>query len=439
MSTLSGTRLQSTTLQRLPSLIAGSAPVSSQMDFLKAESHIGDHFLTNRQLEVIYRSDIHTGLKESLAAELLEANGPNVLLELHGTSMWKIFRQNLFGWFQCILWAGAILNFVAYFGSSYLDSGGDHGGHSAKEYLYLGTVITLTILGTGLFGFYQEFKNIAVMTGFEKLIPPDAIVIREGKRKVVPNTELVMGDIVEMKSGDIVPADIRILSCTNFTTDMSSLTGESEPVRHRPECTNSNPLASKNMLYFSCPVLEGVARGMVVATGENTQIGRIAGLVTGLQKEETPIAKEITYFVKIICGIAFFFGAIFFLMVFIIQKSWLTALQYMLGIILANVPEGLLVTLTVCMTLSAKALKSKNCLAKTLQAVETLGSTSCICSDKTGTLTQNRMSVSHLYCNNEIMDRNNFTRVYDMTYATLCLAASLNLKAEFAYETKRID
>ncbi|CAB3253744.1 unnamed protein product [Arctia plantaginis] len=432
MLTLSGTRLKSSTLQRLPSLIAGSAPITSQMDILKGESHVGDHFLTNKQLELVYRSNIHSGLKETFAAELLESNGPNVLLELHGTSMWKIFRSNLFGWFQCILWAGAILNFIAYFGSSYLDVGEDHGGHSTKEYLYLGTVITFTILGTGLFGFYQEAKNIAVMSGFEKLVPPDAVVIRESKRKVIPNTELVVGDIVEMKSGDIVPADIRILTCTNFTTDKSSLTGESEPVRHRPECTNSNPLESKNMLYFGCPVLDGVAKGMVVATGEKTQIGRIAGLVTGLEKEKTPIAKEITYFVKIICGVAFFFGAIFFFMVYIIQKSWLTALQYMLGIILANVPEGLLVTLTVCMTLSAKALKSKNCLAKTLQAVETLGSTSCICSDKTGTMTQNRMSVSHLYSNYEILDWKNYVHVSDSTYATLCLAASLNLKAEFS-------
>ncbi|XP_075973565.1 sodium/potassium-transporting ATPase subunit alpha-like [Anticarsia gemmatalis] len=428
-------RRRSSTLQRLPSLIAGGAPASSEIEILKEETHTGDHFLTPAQLEVIYRSNVNTGLSENFAAELLAIHGPNALKELHGTSLWKVFRHNLFGWFQCVLWVGAILNFIAYFSSEWTAHGSDESGHSPKEYLYLGSVITITIIGTGLFGFYQEAKNIAVMSGFEKLIPPNAVVIREGIKKVIPNVDLVIGDIVEMKGGDIVPADIRVLNCSNFSTDMSSLTGESEPIKHRPECTNSNPLESKNMIYFGCPIVEGTARGIVVATGEMTQMGKIAGLVTGLEKEQTPIAKEITHFIKLICGVAFVFGILFFIMVYLIQRNWLSALQYMLGIILANVPEGLIVTLTVCMTLSAKSLKKKNCLAKTLQAVETLGSTSCICSDKTGTLTENQMTVSHLFCNFEILDKTDHTHVSRPTYATLCLVASLNLKAEFTYDT----
>ncbi|XP_026725207.1 sodium/potassium-transporting ATPase subunit alpha-like [Trichoplusia ni] len=407
----------------------------SQISVLKEESHTGDHFLTPTQLENIYRTNVNTGLSESFAEELLERYGPNELKELRGTSYWKIFRHNLFGWFQCVLWIGAILNFVAFFCAAKIDAHSETGGHSPKEYLYLGFVITATVVGTGLFGFYQEAKNAAVMSGFEKLVPPNAVVIRDGIKKTVPNSDLVIGDIVEMKSGDIVPADVRILTCSNFNTDMSSLTGESEPIKHRPECTHSNPLESRNMAYFSCPITEGVAKAMVIATGQMTQIGKIAGLVTGLEKEETPISKEITHFIKLICGVAFAFGFIFFVMVYVIQKSWLSALQYMLGIILANVPEGLIVTLTVCMTLSAKQLKSKNCLAKTLQAVETLGSTSCICSDKTGTLTQNQMSVSHLFCNFKIIDYNDHSHVSNPTYSTLCVAASLNLKATFAHET----
>lgn len=437
IGSLGGRRRSSVrSVSRLTSIMSGNTLVS-EIDVLKTETHTGDHFMTPAQLEIMYRSNLNTGLTESFAAELLEIHGPNALKELRGTSYWSLFRHNLFGWFQCVLWVGAILNFVAFFGSSFLDTGGDEesGGHSAKEYLYLGCVITLTVVCTGLFGFYQEAKNAAVMSGFEKLVPPNATVIREGIKKTIPNSELTLGDIVEMKGGDIVPADCRIITCSNFSTDMSSLTGESEPIKHRPECTHSNPLESKNMIYFGCPITEGSARAMVIAVGEMTQIGKIAGLVTGLQKEETPIAKEITHFIKLLCGVAFVFGIIFFIMVYSIQKSWLSALQYMLGIILANVPEGLIVTLTVCMTLSAKALKKKNCLAKTLQAVETLGSTSCICSDKTGTLTQNLMTVSHLYCNFEILEKDDHTRVSDPTYATLCLAASLNLKAEFTHDT----
>ncbi|XP_045526223.1 sodium/potassium-transporting ATPase subunit alpha-like [Pieris brassicae] len=421
---------------RHPSL-QHAGPDVSELTLLKEESHSGDHFLSPAQLEVVFRTNIITGLTEVFAKEMLDTYGPNKLKELKGNSYWKIFRHNLFGWFQCVLWCGAILNFVGYFFSDTLDSG-DSSGHSGKEYLYLGCVITATIVGTGLFGFYQEAKNMAVMSGFENLVPPNATVIRDGVKKVIPNSDVVLGDIVEMTGGEVVPADVRILSCTNFKTDMSSLTGESEPIQHRPECTNSNPLESKNMVYFGCPITEGSAKGVVVATGEMTQIGKIAGLVTGLEKEETPIAKEITHFIKLICGVAFTFGIMFFIMVFVIQRSWLSALQYMLGIILANVPEGLIVTLTVCMTLSANNLKQKNCLAKTLQAVETLGSTSCICSDKTGTLTENQMNVSHLFCNFVIFDKNDHEHVSDPSYATLSLAASLNLKATFAFDTMNL-
>ncbi|CAG5032844.1 unnamed protein product [Parnassius apollo] len=410
-----------------------STDATSELNLLKEETYTGDHFLSPAQLEVVFRTNITNGLTENFAQELLKNYGPNKLKELKGTSYWRIFRRNLFGWFQCVLWCGAILNFIGYLFSDAIDA--ENSGHSSNEYLYLGCVITATIVGTGLFGFYQEAKNMAVMSGFEKMVPADAVVIRDGLKKVIPNSDIVIGDIVEMTGGEIVPADVRILSCANFMTDMSSLTGESEAVKHTPECTHSNPLESKNMAYFGCPIVEGSAKGVVIATGEMTQIGKIAGLVTGLKKEETPIAKEITHFIKLVCGVAFTCGLIFFLMVYFVQRSWISAMQYMLGIILANVPEGLIVTLTVCMTLSAKQLKKKNCLAKTLQAVETLGSTSCICSDKTGTLTENQMTVAHLFCNFTIYDKNDHTHVSETPYSELCLAASLNLKAVFAHDT----
>ncbi|KOB74067.1 putative CBR-EAT-6 protein [Operophtera brumata] len=423
--------------RRFSILTHGSgAHINSELNLLKEESHSGDHFLTPGQLEVVYRTNVNTGLSNNLAKELLQLHGPNALKQLRGTSRWQVFRHNLFGWFQCVLWVGAILNFIAYFFSKQIDQ--EEGAHSEKEYLYLGCVITLTIVGTGLFGFYQEAKNIAEMSGFEKLVPPEAHVIREGIKQVIPNVDVVIGDIVEMSGGQVVPADVRILTESGFKTDMSSLTGESDPIKHSELCTHSSPLESKNMTYFGCPITEGTAKGVVVATGELTEMGKIAGLVTGLHKEETPIAKEITHFIKLICGVAFVFGFIFFLMVYFIQRSWLSALQYMLGIVLANVPEGLIVTLTVCMTLSAKQLKKKNCLAKTLQAVETLGSTSCICSDKTGTLTENQMNVSHLFCDFKIYDKLDHSQVSNPTFATLCLAASLNLRAEFDHQTIKL-
>ena len=162
---------------------------------------------------------------------------------------------------------------------------------------------------------------------------------------------------------------------------------------------------------------------MVVNVGDNTVMGRIAGLVSGLEGGQTPIAKEIEHFIHIITAVAIFLGVSFFVIAFILGYNWLDAVIFLIGIIVANVPEGLLATVTVCLTLTAKRMASKvdinfasfsldnaymvfsqNCLVKNLEAVETLGSTSCICSDKTGTLTQNRMTVAHMWFDNKIMD-----------------------------------
>ena len=150
--------------------------------------------------------------------------------------------------------------------------------------------------------------------------------------------------------------------------------------------------------------MEGTAIGMVVNIGDNTVMGRIAGLASGLEGGQTPIAKEIEHFIHIITAVAVFLGVSFFIIAFILGYNWLDAVIFMIGIIVANVPEGLLATVTVCLTLTAKRMAAKNCLVKNLEAVETLGSTSCICSDKTGTLTQNRMTVAHMWFDNKIVE-----------------------------------
>merc|ERR1719348_2099566 len=143
---------------------------------------------------------------------------------------------------------------------------------------------------------------------------------------------------------------------------------------------------------------------MVVNIGDNTVMGRIAGLASGLEGGQTPIAKEIAHFIHLITGVAVFLGVTFFIIAFVLGYNWLDAVIFLIGIIVANVPEGLLATVTVCLTLTAKRMASKNCLVKNLEAVETLGSTSTICSDKTGTLTQNRMTVAHMWFDNKIVE-----------------------------------
>lgn len=229
-----------------------------------------------------------------------------------------------------------------------------------------------------------------------------ACVIRGGQKYTVPAESIVAGDVVEVKGGDRIPADIRIIIAHGCKVDNSCLTGESEPQSRQPDQTNENPLETKNLAFFSTNCVEGAAKGIVIATGDRTIMGRIANLASGLEMGETPIAREIEHFIHIITGVAVFLGVTFFVVAFFLGYYWLDAVIFLIGIIVANVPEGLLATVTVCLTLTAKRMASKNCLVKNLEAVETLGSTSTICSDKTGTLTQNRMTVSHLWFDNQI-------------------------------------
>merc|ERR1712012_758226 len=352
---------------------------------LKQELEIDVHKVDVDVLCKRFNTNVEQGLTDAAAAAGLAQYGKNELTPPPTTPEWVKFCQCLFSGFACLLWLGAVLCFLAYSiqASAYEEPPDDN--------LFLGVVLSAVVTVTGIFSYYQESKSAKIMEGFKNLVPQYALVRRNGGEKITVKAEdLTLGDIVEIKFGDRCPADLRILEARGLKVDNSSLTGESEPQARGPEFTHENPLETKNLAFFSTNAVEGTAVGMVVNIGDNTVMGRIAGLASGLEGGQTPIAKEIEHFIHIITGVAVFLGVTFFIIAFI------------LGIIVANVPEGLLATVTVCLTLTAKRMASKNCLVKNLEAVETLGSTSCICSDKTGTLTQNRMTVAHMWFDNKI-------------------------------------
>ncbi len=329
---------------------------------------------------------------------VLARDGPNALTPPKTTPEWVKFCKQLFGGFAMLLWAGSFLCFFAYTITyiNYDEVPGDN--------LYLGIVLAAVVVMTGIFSYFQEAKSSRIMDSFKNLIPQEAVVIRDGQKFTCYATTLVVGDIIEVKFGDRVPADIRILESSSFKVDNSSLTGESEPQSRSPEFTKENPLETKNIAFFSTNAVEGQAKGIVIRTGDRTVMGRIANLASGLGTVETPISKEIHYFIKLITSVAVFLGVSFFIIALVLEYYWLDAVIFLIGIIVANVPEGLLATVTVCLTLTAKRMAKKNCLVKNLEAVETLGSTSTICSDKTGTLTQNRMTVAHMWFDNNIIE-----------------------------------
>jgi sodium/potassium-transporting ATPase subunit alpha len=243
------------------------------------------------------------------------------------------------------------------------------------------------------------------MESVKNLLPSMATVIREGKSKKLDALRLVRGDIIILKGGDKVPADIRVIKCTDDTqVDNASLTGESEPQKRMTECTDDNPLETKNICFFGTFIPQGNCTGVVVNTGDRTVMGRIAKLATATGNDKTPIAIEIEHFVHIVSGVALFLGVTFFIIGVAIGTDIVSNLIFMIGIIVANVPEGLLATVTVCLTLTANRMATKSVLVKNLEGVETLGSTTCICSDKTGTLTQNVMTVANIVYDSKIWD-----------------------------------
>jgi sodium/potassium-transporting ATPase subunit alpha len=365
---------------------------------LKKELEVDVHKLPVDDIYKRFGTNPNTGLTPSQVKASQEKHGMNCLTPPPTTPEWVKFLKNLFGGFALLLWIGAILCFVAYFiQATTMEQPPD-------DNLYLGIVLTAVVVITGIFSYYQESKSSKIMESFKNMVPQYAICLREGEKLTLKAEELTPGDIIEVKFGDRIPADIRILEARGFKVDNSSLTGESEPQSRSPEYTHENPLETKNLAFFSTNAVEGTARGIVVNIGDNTVMGRIAGLASGLDTGDTPIAKEIAHFIHIITGVAVFLGVTFFLIAFILGYHWLDAVIFLIGIIVANVPEGLLATVTVCLTLTAKRMASKNCLVKNLEAVETLGSTSTICSDKTGTLTQNRMTVAHMWYDNQILE-----------------------------------
>ncbi|KAG8182327.1 hypothetical protein JTE90_004094 [Oedothorax gibbosus] len=368
------------------------------LDELKQEVDMDEHKISVEELYSRLGTNPETGLTAMQAREIFERDGPNALTPPKKIPEWVKFCKQLFGGFALLLWIGAVLCFIAYS----IQVGTSEG--SVEDNLYLGIVLATVVIVTGCFSYYQEARSSKIMESFKNMVPQYATIIREGQKHTLPAEDVVVGDLVEVKGGDRVPADIRVISSQSLKVDNSSLTGESEPQTRSPEMTNDNPLETRNIAFFSTNCVEGTGRGIVINTGDRTVMGRIANLASGLEMGDTPIAREIAHFIHIITSVAVFLGVTFFIIAFILGYYWLDAVIFLIGIIVANVPEGLLATVTVCLTLTAKRMASKNCLVKNLEAVETLGSTSTICSDKTGTLTQNRMTVAHMWFDNQIIE-----------------------------------
>ena len=274
--------------------------------------------------------------------------------------------------------------------------------HSDLESMFEGILILAIVIINAIVGVLQEQKAENALSALEKSTEPFAKVYRDGKLQKIKVHEIVPGDIVELKTGDIVPADIRIISCNNLKCNESSLTGESLSVSKTDICLNKENLTiadQENICFSGTNVTSGKGKGIVIATGKNTEIGKIAKVLGQTKKEKTPLEKNIDKIGKFLTiGILGIVVIVFLVQIFLNKnQSIIDSLLTSVALAVAAIPESLPAVITIIMALGVQRLAKKNAIIKKLSAVETLGSCNIICSDKTGTLTKNEMSVKHIY------------------------------------------
>lgn len=352
---------------------------------LKNELEMWEHKVSVQELCEKLATNGKTGLTEKDAQIRLEKDGANVLSPPKVVPWYVKLLKQFSNFFAILLQVGSVLCFLSYI----LD-------HENIENLYLGAVLYIVVVVTAIFSYFQEAKSEKTMEKFKNLLPPKSFARRDGRVIEINAADLVVGDVIEVKLGDKLPADIRIIENQKLKVDNSPLTGESEPISRTVDCTDENPMETSNLAFFGTLAVEGTCIGVVVKTGDDTLFGRIASLAACSSSEVTTLQIDIHHFVVLISSFAIFFGIFFFVYGLIRGTPIITNVVFAIGLIVANVPEGLLATVTVSLTLSAKRLAKKQVLVKKLECVETLGSTTCICSDKTGTLTQNRMTIVHV-------------------------------------------
>ena len=344
-----------------------------------------------QSLPVIYQeleTDEH-GLQQSAATQRLEQYGPNALNQQKTTSLLQKFIAQFKDFMIIVLLVAAL---IAAFTGEAVDA----------------VIILLVVVLNAIFGVFQESKAEEAINALKEMSAPDATVLRDGQLQTVKSDALVPGDIVSLEAGDIVPADLRLIESASLKVEESALTGESVPVEKQAEMVADGelPIGDRlNMAYMNSNVTYGRAMGIVVATGMQTEVGRIAGMIeaadettTPLQANLTQLGKSLTILILVIAAVVFGIGMLRG------QESLINMLLTAISLAVAAIPEGLPAIVTITLALGTQRMAKRHALVRKLPAVETLGSTDIIASDKTGTLTQNKMTVEKLVLNQELVD-----------------------------------
>lgn len=325
-------------------------------------------------------TDPGSGLEDVEVIKRLEKYGPNELVELGGKSPWKILLDQFKETMVIILIIAAVISFIL---GEFIDA----------------TAILLIVVLNALLGFRQEYKAEQAMAALKKMAVPTVRVRRNGHVKEVASNTLVLGDVVMLEAGNVVPADCRLFESVNLQSQEAALTGESEPVIKEVDRLEDDelPLAERNnIVYMGTTITYGRGQGFVVATGMDTELGAIAELMQASESEPTPLQKRLAQLGRGLALAAFVLVAIVFLLGWMRGEDLNVLFLTSISIAVAAVPEGLPAVVTISLALGAKRMLERKALIRKLPAVEALGSVTVICSDKTGTLTENRMTVTVL-------------------------------------------
>lgn len=394
---------------------------------METQPHKPWHSLSCEETEKILNTS-KEGLSDAEAAKRLQQYGKNNLRQKKPKSIAKMIWEQITDVMVLILIAAAVFSFVM----SFFEDG---------EGLAECIVILVVIVLNATIGVVQEKKAANALEALKNMTAPTARVLREGEESVVPASELVPGDIVYLEDGCIVPADIRIIQDSNMKVQEAALTGESVPSeKDGPTVLPEDaPLGDRiNMAYSSSVVMYGNATGIVVGTGMNTEVGKIANLLDEQDETDTPMKRKLNSVGKtlslvglIVCVVIFAIG--------LIRDGWAAWINYVfiaISLAISIIPEGLPATSTIIMALGVQRMAKKNALVKSLPAVETLGSATVVCCDKTGTLTLNKMTVTHLAVGDDFLQgvttkAEELSKKYDRSvYQDLLSGAALCINAK---------
>ena len=329
------------------------------------------------------KTDVLKGLETREAAVRLSCDGRNEMRGPRKKTVIESFLEQLNDPLIYVLIVAAVVSVLL---------------KEISDAVIIGVVVALN----AVVGMFQEGKAKKALESLKKLASPKAMVIRDGRRVEIPAAELVKGDLVYLEAGCQVPADIRLTESSNLKIEESALTGESVPVEKEAAFVTGKgmrlPLGDRrNMAYMSTIVTYGRGYGIVTATGMDTELGRIAAMITEAKEEMTPLQKRLGELGRVLSLLSLFLCAALFVIAVLQRRNIPEMLITAISLAVAAVPEGLPAVVTICLALSVTRMVRVNTIVRRLPSVETLGAVSVVCSDKTGTLTQNRMSVEVCY------------------------------------------